>query len=78
MIKYIEEKNPSSLRQTQPHLPKSVQKCGTVNKSNKKSQALFRCLSCGYQDNFDRVASFNLQELALEGWAARKSAKCKD
>lgn len=32
MIKYIEEKNPSSLRQTQPHLPKSVQKLGPSTK----------------------------------------------
>ncbi len=45
-------------------------RCGTIDKYNRKSQALFRCVSCGYQDNADFVASINLRELALGGWAA--------
>jgi len=45
-------------------------RCGTIDKRNRNAQALFRCISCGYQHNADIVASFNLRELALGGWAA--------
>jgi IS605 OrfB family transposase len=45
-------------------------RCGTNDKSNRKSQALFRCIHCGYQHNEDFIASINLRELALGGWAA--------
>ena len=45
-------------------------RCGTIDKYNRRSQALFRCISCGYPDNADFVASINLRELALGGWAA--------
>ena len=44
-------------------------RCGTVDKKNRRSQALFRCVSCGFQHNADYVASLNLRELALGGWA---------
>ncbi|MFP3910319.1 MAG: hypothetical protein ACLFVX_10745 [Archaeoglobaceae archaeon] len=39
-----------------------------MDKSN-RFQALFRCVSCGYQHNSDKVASFNLSELAQGVWA---------
>jgi IS605 OrfB family transposase len=45
-------------------------RCGTIDKFNRRSQALFRCVNCGYQHNADFVASINLRELALGGWAA--------
>ena len=45
-------------------------RCGTIDKFNRRSQALFRCVKCGYQHNADFVASINLRELALGGWAA--------
>lgn len=45
-------------------------RCGTIDKYNRRSQALFRCVNCGYQDNADFVASINLRELALGGWVA--------
>ena len=44
-------------------------RCGTIDKRNRRSQALFRCVSCGYQHNADYVASVNLSELARGGWA---------
>ncbi len=44
-------------------------RCGTIDKNNRRSQALFRCVSCGFQHNADFVASINLRELALGGWA---------
>jgi len=45
-------------------------RCGTIDKNNRRSQALFRCIHCGYQHNADYIASINLRELALGGWAA--------
>jgi IS605 OrfB family transposase len=45
-------------------------RCGTIDKFNRRSQTLFRCVQCGYQHNADFVASINLRELALGGWAA--------
>jgi len=45
-------------------------RCGTIDRRNRRSQALFRCISCGYQHNADYVASVNLRKLAFGGWAA--------
>jgi IS605 OrfB family transposase len=47
-------------------------RCGTIDKRNRRSQALFGCVSCGFQHNADMVASLNLREQALGGWAAVK------
>lgn len=44
-------------------------RCGTIDKNNRRTQALFRCVNCGFQHNADFVASINLRELALGGWA---------
>lgn len=45
-------------------------RCGTVDRRNRRSQALFRCTNCGFQHNADYVASLNLAQLAGQGWAA--------
>jgi len=52
------------------HTSQRCPRCGTIDKRNRRSQALFRCVSCGFQHNADYVASLNLRELALGGWAA--------
>ncbi len=46
-------------------------RCRCVNKANRRSQSLFRCVKCGFQDNADHVASLNLSrlELAPARWA---------
>ena len=31
--------------------------CGCVSKENRRTQAKFRCTSCGYEDNADAVAA---------------------
>jgi len=45
-------------------------RCGTIDRCNRRTQALFRCVNCKYQHNADFVASINLRELARGGWAA--------
>jgi len=51
------------------HTSQRCPRCGTIDKRNRRSQSLFRCISCGYQHNADHVASVNLSELARRGWA---------
>jgi putative transposase len=45
-------------------------RCGTIHKNNRRTQALFRCVSCGFQHNADIVAALNLREQARGGWVA--------
>jgi putative transposase len=45
-------------------------RCGTIHKNNRRTQALFRCINCGFQHNADYVAALNLREQARGGWAA--------
>ena len=35
-------------------------KCGHCEKANRKTQAEFRCLACGYTENADKVAAINI------------------
>lgn len=44
-------------------------RCGTIHKNNRRTQALFRCVNCGFQHNADYVAALNLREQARGGWA---------
>lgn len=39
-------------------------RCGHISKSNRMSQSLFRCVSCGFQHNADLNASINLAKRA--------------
>jgi len=39
-------------------------RCGSVDRNNRRSQALFRCINCGFQHNADWVASVNLAQRA--------------
>jgi len=40
-------------------------RCGHIDKANRKSQSLFRCVNCGFQHNADYVASLNLSRVEL-------------
>ncbi len=44
-------------------------RCGTIARRNRRSQALFRCVRCGFQHNADVVAATNLREQAQGIWA---------
>jgi IS605 OrfB family transposase len=39
---------------------KTCPRCGHISDTNRKTQSLFRCVSCGFQHNADWVASVNL------------------
>lgn len=71
MITYKCEENGIAVVQVRPDFTSQrCPRCGTIDRYNRRTQALFRCVSCGYQHNADFVASVNLRELALGGWAA--------
>ncbi|MFG1951968.1 zinc ribbon domain-containing protein [Micromonospora sp. NPDC048830] len=38
--------------------------CGNTHRNNRKSQAMFRCASCGYQANADVNAAINVRDTA--------------
>jgi len=40
-------------------------RCGYTSRENRRSQALFRCRTCGFQHNADWVASVNIARRAL-------------
>lgn len=50
---------------------KTCPRCGHIDGSNRKTQALFRCVSCGFQHNADWVASLNLAGRAGSARAGR-------
>jgi len=41
--------------------------CGHINKKNRVSQSVFRCLECGFQDNADVNASRNIVDRFVSG-----------
>lgn len=43
---------------------KTCSRCGHCDRANRRSQALFRCQACGYQDNADRNAALNIAQRA--------------
>ena len=49
--------------------------CGCVSKDNRKTQAFFKCVSCGHQGNADRVATINIKELGRSSLACGESEK---
>ena len=49
--------------------------CGCVAKDNRKTQALFKCVSCGHQENADVVAAINIKERGRSSLACGEPEK---
>ena len=49
--------------------------CGCVSKDNRKTQAWFKCVSCGHQGNADVVAAINIKERGRSSLACGESEK---
>jgi putative transposase len=45
--------------------------CGHINKDNRKSQAVFKCVVCGHKDHADHNAAKNILEAGLTSLACR-------
>lgn len=50
---FVHAVDPKYTRQTCPH-------CAYIAKENRKTQALFECISCGYKENADVVGALNI------------------
>ena len=54
-------------------------KCGLVSKKNRTTQALFKCICCGYEANADEVGAMNIlargQRVIACGSETQKEAK---
>ena len=53
--------NPEYTSQTCPE-------CGYVHRGNRLSQAVFRCLSCGFAGHADHIAARNIRARAIVNW----------
>ena len=49
--------------------------CGCVCKDNRKTQASFRCICCGYKENADVVAAINIKERGRSSLACGEPEK---
>ena len=49
------------LIKVQPHYTSQrCPSCGHTSKDNRKNQAVFKCVSCGYSNNADAVGAMNI------------------
>lgn len=44
--------------------------CNHIAKENRESQAVFKCVACGHQDNADSVGAFNIRKRGLTSLVA--------
>lgn len=51
--------------------------CGHIERENRESQAVFRCLKCAYTENADINAAKNIAAKHVQGWASPTSSTTK-
>ena len=56
------------------HTSQKCSCCGHISKDNRKTQANFKCVKCGYENNADENASVNIAQ-AGHAWIARLANK---
>jgi len=60
------------------HTSQTCPECGHVSKENRKTQANFVCVSCGYAENADLVAACNILRAGLARLACEVNPEVKD
>jgi putative transposase len=61
LARRLEDKAPGRVEKIRPHFTSQrCSACGHVAAGSRKSQALFRCVACGYADNADTNAARNI------------------
>jgi len=64
MLEYKLKTNGGELIRVDPkYSSQTCPKCGHISKENRKTQANFKCIKCGYQENADYIASVNLLKI---------------
>ena len=51
------------------HTSQECPACGHTHKDNRKEQAVFKCVECGYENNADVVGAINIKTRGLRGLA---------
>jgi IS605 OrfB family transposase len=65
-IQQVAWQNGIAVRLVDPkNTSKACPRCGHVSRNNRKGQALFHCINCGYEVNADRNASYNIATRAV-------------
>ena len=65
-IKYKAKLNGVTVFVVNPqYTSQTCRKCGNISRSNRKSQSIFKCTVCGFTDNADVNASFNIASRAV-------------
>lgn len=62
LLEYKMEWNGGMLLVVPPHNTSITCPCGYISKENRKTQALFKCIKCGYTNNADNVGANNVLE----------------
>lgn len=66
MLKYKAERTGTKLVFVPPaYTSQTCSECGYVDAGNRKTQAAFKCVSCGHEENADLNASRNILNLAM-------------
>ena len=52
--------HPDRLRLPAPYTSQTCNKCGSVDKANRKTQSIFKCQQCGHEDKADVNAALNI------------------
>ena len=55
------------------HTSQQCPSCGHTHKDNRKEQAVFECVVCGYKNNADVVGAINIRTRGLRGLACEVS-----
>jgi IS605 OrfB family transposase len=53
---------------------RTCSQCGYCEKTNRKSQSVFKCKQCGFSENADLNAACNLRKLGEQAWAVSNPA----
>ena len=71
MLSYKLEQRGGKLIKVDPkNTSRTCPRCGLVSAENRKSQATFACIGCGYRSNADEVGAINIL------WAGRARLAC--
>src|SRR5690606_39008904 len=67
MLEYnAAERGVTVVRVNPAYTSQTCSECGVVDAENRKTQARFRCLSCGHEENADVNAAKNILRLGLK------------
>ena len=67
----------SRIEYVKPHYTSQMcSVCGCIDRANRKSQAVFKCVGCGYEENADFNASKNIRNLFVAGVCPETQSAC--